>query len=41
MDEAMKQVNQVVEVNSAKAALALAKKNEVEMPILTDQLCSV
>lgn len=35
MDEAMKQVNQVVEgVNSAKAALALAKKNEVEMPIV-------
>lgn len=35
MNEAMKQVNQVVEgVNSAKAALALAKKNEVEMPIV-------
>lgn len=35
MDEAMKAVNQVVEgVNSAKAALALATKNEVEMPIV-------
>ncbi len=35
MEEAMKQVNQVVEgVNSAKAALALAKKNDVEMPIV-------
>lgn len=35
MEEAMKQVNQVVEgVNSAKAALALAKKNNVEMPIV-------
>jgi glycerol-3-phosphate dehydrogenase (NAD(P)+) len=35
MDEAMKEVNQVVEgVNSAKAALALAMKNEVEMPIV-------
>lgn len=35
MDEAMKEVNQVVEgVNSAKAALALAQKNEVEMPIV-------
>ena len=35
MEEAMKEVNQVVEgVNSAKAALALAKKNEVEMPIV-------
>lgn len=35
MEEAMKQVNQVVEgVNSAKAALELAKKNEVEMPIV-------
>ncbi len=35
MDEAMKQVNQVVEgVNSAKAALALARKNNVEMPIV-------
>lgn len=35
MEEAMKQVNQVVEgVNSAKAALALAQKNEVEMPIV-------
>jgi glycerol-3-phosphate dehydrogenase (NAD(P)+) len=35
MDEAMKEVNQVVEgVNSAKAALALAKKNDVEMPIV-------
>jgi glycerol-3-phosphate dehydrogenase (NAD(P)+) len=34
-EEAMKQVNQVVEgVNSAKAALALARKNEVEMPIV-------
>jgi Glycerol-3-phosphate dehydrogenase len=35
MEEAMQQVNQVVEgVNSAKAALALARKNEVEMPIV-------
>ena len=35
MEEAMKQVNQVVEgVNSAKAALALAQKNNVEMPIV-------
>ncbi|MDD3174395.1 MAG: NAD(P)H-dependent glycerol-3-phosphate dehydrogenase [Herbinix sp.] len=35
MEEAMKEVNQVVEgVNSAKAALALAKKNDVEMPIV-------
>lgn len=35
MEEAMAEVNQVVEgVNSAKAALALAKKNEVEMPIV-------
>ncbi|MDF2945057.1 MAG: hypothetical protein K0S01_3915 [Herbinix sp.] len=35
MDEAMQEVNQVVEgVNSAKAALALAQKNEVEMPIV-------
>ncbi len=35
MEEAMKEVNQVVEgVNSAKAALALAGKNEVEMPIV-------
>ncbi len=35
MEEAMKQVNQVVEgVNSAKAALALASRNEVEMPIV-------
>jgi len=35
MEEAMKQVNQVVEgVNSAKAALALAKKYDVEMPIV-------
>lgn len=35
MDEAMKEVNQVVEgVNSAKAALALAKKYNVEMPIV-------
>jgi glycerol-3-phosphate dehydrogenase (NAD(P)+) len=35
MDEAMKQVNQVVEgVNSAKAALALANKFDVEMPIV-------
>lgn len=35
MEEAMKQVNQVVEgVNSAKAALSLAQKNDVEMPIV-------
>lgn len=35
MQEAMKEVNQVVEgVNSAKAALALAQKNDVEMPIV-------
>jgi glycerol-3-phosphate dehydrogenase (NAD(P)+) len=35
MEEAMKEVNQVVEgVNSARAALALAQKNEVEMPIV-------
>lgn len=35
MEEAMKEVNQVVEgVNSARAALALARKNEVEMPIV-------
>lgn len=35
MEEAMKQVNQVVEgVNSAKAALELARRNEVEMPIV-------
>jgi len=35
MEEAMKQVNQVVEgVNSAHAALILANKNEVEMPIV-------
>lgn len=35
MEEAMKQVNQVVEgVNSAKAALDLARKMEVEMPIV-------
>jgi glycerol-3-phosphate dehydrogenase (NAD(P)+) len=35
MEEAMKEVNQVVEgVNSAKAALALAIKNNVEMPIV-------
>lgn len=35
MEEAMKTVNQVVEgVNSAKAALALAKKHGVEMPIV-------
>jgi glycerol-3-phosphate dehydrogenase (NAD(P)+) len=35
MEEAMKQVNQVVEgVNSAKAALELARLNEVEMPIV-------
>ena len=35
MEEAMKQVNQVVEgVNSAKAALALARRNNVEMPIV-------
>lgn len=34
-DEAMKEVNQVVEgVNSAKAALTLAKKFDVEMPIV-------
>jgi glycerol-3-phosphate dehydrogenase (NAD(P)+) len=35
MEEATKQVNQVVEgVNSAHAALALAKKHHVEMPIV-------
>lgn len=35
MEEAMKQVNQVVEgVNSARAALALAQQNNVEMPIV-------
>lgn len=35
MEEAMKQVNQVVEgVNSAQAALTLAKKYDVEMPIV-------
>jgi len=35
MEEAMTEVNQVVEgVNSARAALALARKNEVEMPIV-------
>lgn len=35
MEEAMKEVNQVVEgVNSARAALALARKNEVDMPIV-------
>ncbi len=35
MQEAMKEVNQVVEgVNSAKAALELARKNDVEMPIV-------
>lgn len=35
MEEAMKEVNQVVEgVNSAKAALALAKKYNVSMPIV-------
>jgi len=35
LEEVMKEVNQVVEgVNSAKAALALAKKNDVEMPIV-------
>lgn len=35
MEEAMKKVNQVVEgVNSAQAALALARKYEVEMPIV-------
>lgn len=35
MEEATKQVGQVVEgVNSAKAALALAQKNDVEMPIV-------
>jgi glycerol-3-phosphate dehydrogenase (NAD(P)+) len=35
MEEAMKEVNQVVEgVNSAKAALALARKHNVEMPIV-------
>ena len=35
MEEAMKQVGQVVEgINSARAALTLAKKNEVEMPIV-------
>lgn len=35
MEEATKMVGQVVEgINSAKAALALAQKNEVEMPIV-------
>jgi glycerol-3-phosphate dehydrogenase (NAD(P)+) len=35
MEEAMQQVGQVVEgINSARAALALAQKNEVEMPIV-------
>ncbi|MDF2486160.1 MAG: hypothetical protein K0R46_2328 [Herbinix sp.] len=35
MQEAMQQVGQVVEgINSAKAALALAEKNDVEMPIV-------
>ncbi len=35
MEEAMKQVGQVVEgINSAKAALTLARKNGVEMPIV-------
>lgn len=35
MEEAMKEVNQVVEgVNTARAALMLAKKHEVEMPIV-------
>jgi len=35
MEEAMKEVNQVVEgVNSARAAWDLSKKNEVEMPIV-------
>jgi glycerol-3-phosphate dehydrogenase (NAD(P)+) len=35
MEEAMKEVNQVVEgVNTAKAALALARKYDVEMPIV-------
>lgn len=35
MEEAMREVNQVVEgVNSAKAALALAQKYHVEMPIV-------
>lgn len=35
MEEAMKEVNQVVEgVNSAKAALTLARKYDVEMPIV-------
>ncbi|MGB4661150.1 MAG: NAD(P)H-dependent glycerol-3-phosphate dehydrogenase [Mobilitalea sp.] len=35
MEEAMAAVNQVVEgVNSAKAALALAKRNNVDMPIV-------
>jgi glycerol-3-phosphate dehydrogenase (NAD(P)+) len=35
MEEAMKKVNQVVEgVNSAQAALTLAKKYDVEMPIV-------
>ncbi len=35
MEEAMQQVGQVVEgINSAKAALALAQKNNVEMPIV-------
>ncbi len=35
MEEAMQQVGQVVEgINSARAALALAEKNDVEMPIV-------
>ncbi|HPU63897.1 MAG TPA: NAD(P)H-dependent glycerol-3-phosphate dehydrogenase, partial [Mobilitalea sp.] len=35
LDEVIKEVNQVVEgVNTAKAALALAKKYDVEMPIV-------
>lgn len=35
MEEAMKEVNQVVEgVNSARAALTLARTNEVDMPIV-------
>lgn len=41
MDEAMEKVHQVVEgVYSAKAALALAKKYDIQMPIV-EQICQV
>ncbi len=41
MDEAMKQVNMVVEgVHSARAAVALAKKYQVELPII-EQVAAV